>query len=211
MRAPRARRRWVGALGVAVALQDLWLAHGGASWSARALPVLVYVVAHGLLVGASLDGLGLHLRPAGGWGRWCRLGVRLGLVVLGLVGVLVGGAWLAGRPLALAPLFDDSADLRWFLENAVLWAPLVEEGVWRLVLCSALLGVCGARTTLLLSWAGFALLHWVYGNPAPDNQVAGLVLGWAYLASGCAAVPIALHAAGNLFVFCVHALWFALG
>ena len=50
----------------------------------------------------------------------------------------------------------------------------------------------------------FGGLHVLYGNPGPDNLVAGFFLAWAILKSGSILVPLALHALGNL---CVIAAW----
>jgi membrane protease YdiL (CAAX protease family) len=49
--------------------------------------------------------------------------------------------------------------------------------------------------------ARFALLHHRYGNLSPENALAGLLLGWAYLRSGSLALPILLHSVGNALVF----------
>ena len=203
--------RLLAALGLFIAIQDLVFAARGAGYLARGLPLLLFLLAQvGFGVGG-LSTLGLGLRPAQGWWHWARLSVRLGGCVLLAGGLVWVVARLFGHELGLQPVARDRAATLHYLEHAVLYAPLLEEGVWRLVLCAALLPLVGARATVLVAGVGFAALHWLYGNPAPDNLVAGFVLAWAYLASGSIWVPIALHAAGNLCVLVLHALWMALG
>ena len=54
----------------------------------------------------------------------------------------------------------------------------------------------------------FAALHFVYGNPSPENAVGGLFLAWAYLKSETIVVPVLLHALGNSLVLAVQvAAW----
>jgi membrane protease YdiL (CAAX protease family) len=75
--------------------------------------------------------------------------------------------------------------------------------LYRLVLCVALVGIAGQRWTILLSGALFAAMHFIYGNPSPDNFIAGYFLAWAFLKSGSILTPIVLHSLGNA---CVLAL-----
>jgi hypothetical protein len=80
-------------------------------------------------------------------------------------------------------------------------APLVEEPIYRLALCVPLVAIIGYWPTIVVSGAVFALLHHRYGNLSPENALAGLLLGWAYLRSGSLALPILLHSVGNALVF----------
>jgi uncharacterized protein len=50
----------------------------------------------------------------------------------------------------------------------------------------------------------FGALHVLYGNPPPDNFIAGSFLAWAYLKIGTIVVPIASHLLGNLCVVAMH-------
>jgi len=83
----------------------------------------------------------------------------------------------------------------------VFWScvhyPLLEETLYRLVLLVPLVALLGCRWAIVISGAVFAALHFAYGNPAPDNFVAGYLLAWAYLKSGSIVIPIAWHALGN--------------
>ena len=79
------------------------------------------------------------------------------------------------------------------------------------MLTIAVLQTLGERMTILLSGFVFAVVHILWGNPGPDNQIAGFLLQWAYLRSGTILVPIALHAAGNAVAASLHvASWYQL-
>ncbi|GEM_PF-294235 len=79
-------------------------------------------------------------------------------------------------------------------------SPLLEETIYRVVLCVSAINILGRTRTVLLSGVLFAALHFVYGNPSPDNALAGFVLGWAHLKSETIVVPVLMHAGGNLAV-----------
>jgi len=83
-------------------------------------------------------------------------------------------------------------------------APFIEETLYRIVLCVPLVAVAGPWSAVLASGALFAGLHFVYGNPAPDNFIAGYFLAWAYLKSGSFVTPVLLHALGNACALAVH-------
>lgn len=83
-------------------------------------------------------------------------------------------------------------------------APVYEEAIYRIVLCAPLAAILGCRTTIVVSGVVFGLLHVWYGNPGPDNLVAGFFLGWAYLKSGTIVVPLAWHALGNGVALSAH-------
>jgi len=88
-------------------------------------------------------------------------------------------------------------------------APILEEGLYRLVLCASLVPLVGPRWTIFLSGALFAALHFVGSNPGLDNFIAGYFLAWVYLKSGSIVTPIVLHSLGNLCVVAMHvANWY---
>jgi membrane protease YdiL (CAAX protease family) len=76
---------------------------------------------------------------------------------------------------------------------ALIQAPIQEELLYRLVLCTPLLIVLGNGWTVFISGAIFAALHFVYGNPDPANFVAGYILAWLFIKSGSIIVPILWH------------------
>ncbi|KPK22070.1 MAG: hypothetical protein AMK69_20550, partial [Nitrospira bacterium SG8_3] len=63
-------------------------------------------------------------------------------------------------------------------------APVLEEALYRLLLCVALVRIAGPWWTIFASGALFAALHFVWGNASPDNFIAGYFLAWAFLKSG---------------------------
>jgi membrane protease YdiL (CAAX protease family) len=88
-------------------------------------------------------------------------------------------------------------------------SPVLEEALYRLVLCVALVTIAGPRWTIFASGAIFAALHFVWGNASPDNFIAGYFLAWAFLKSGSILTPIVLHSLGNLCILALHvANWY---
>jgi len=72
-----------------------------------------------------------------------------------------------------------------------------------------MVALLGPRGTIVASGLLFGALHVLYGNPGPDNLLAGFLLAWTYLRSGSILVPFALHALGNLGVLASWvALWY---
>jgi len=187
----------------AVVVQDLALA-AHTPYATRLLPALAGVLALGLLGGK--DGLrGLLASPAGGWWRWARVGVGLGLLSGALLGLWLAGLHLFGGGVAVESIFEGPRELGGWLVRACLLAPGIEEIVYRFLLVAAVLPLLGSRGSVIASGLAFAALHLLYGNPSPENMLGGFVLAWAYVASGSLAVPLLLHAIGNLFVGVFHA------
>jgi membrane protease YdiL (CAAX protease family) len=154
--------------------------------------------------------LGLRLSPVQGWSYWIRATCWIATVMGAVLLLLASLATLVGLELPIprqAPTRLGSV----FLHGCVL-APLVEEITYRLVLCSPSAACFGPAATIGTSGVVFALLHVLYGNPAPDNAIAGFVLGWAYLKSGSLLIPSALHSLGNLFVISLQiGAWYVMG
>lgn len=149
--------------------------------------------------------LGLVLRARQPWRYWLRLTLWCGAIVGGF-SILVGFALVALDAVAWppAPWFHQTGDFwPWFI-SAVVIAPILEEPIYRLVLCAPLVRVAGPIPTIVVSGSVFGLLHFLYGNPGPDNFIAGYILGWAYLHSGTLLLPIVLHALGNACVWLGH-------
>jgi CAAX protease family protein len=71
-------------------------------------------------------------------------------------------------------------------------------------LCTGAVPSLKPRWTILVSGLAFGALHVLYGNPGPDNLIAGFFLGWAYLKSGSVLVPMILHSLGNLIALSAH-------
>ncbi len=190
-------RGWaaLGIAGVVVAADLLWhpifadLRRAGAG-------VLGAVLILGLARGDRMS-LGLRLRPVQGYGYW----IKASLVVGALLGVLIVVAaavmYAVGKPFATRSMFVSTSQFRPVALHAVVVAPLLEEPIYRLVVCVPIIALFGRWPAVVASGGLFGYLHFHYGNPAPDNFFAGYVLAWAYLHSRSLAVPIALHALGN--------------
>ncbi len=96
------------------------------------------------------------------------------------------------------------------LWHACVLAPIIEEPPYRLLLCVPLVAAAGPRVAIFISGAVFGALHFIYGNPGPDNFIAGYFLAWAYLKSGSFLMPVMLHALGNAIAVGSQVLyWYA--
>ena len=190
----------------AVTLADLWIVqHGDDSYTApRALLPLIAIAIYLVLARDDLGSLGLRLRPIQGLFYWIKATVVIGAIIGSFILVAVAILKLIGRDLPIYPL--DPADAWPIFVHMCVVAPLVEEATYRLALCTGAVGPLKPWGAIALSGVAFGALHVLYGNPGPDNLVAGFFLAWAYLKSGSILVPIALHSLGNL---CVLTLWIA--
>jgi membrane protease YdiL (CAAX protease family) len=150
--------------------------------------------------------IGLVLRPRKGFGYWWKASALIGVglvLFLSLICVFYRVAHIPPR-FVLAP---ESA-LR-LLPGWCVYYPLLEELLYRLVLCAPLVALLGPWYALGISGVVFGALHGLYGNPAPTNFVAGYILAWAYIRSESILVPVVWHSLGNaaILVFQVGA-WY---
>jgi len=160
-----------------------------------------------LLARGDLDSVGFRIRPTQGWRVWIRITTKIAVVLGILIGCAAVVLW-ATHSLGTPPMLSPQE-----YGPRMLWAcatvPWFEEGIYRLALCAPL-ATQRRWPVILLSGVVFALLHVAYGNPGPDNFLAGFVLAWAYLHSGSIVVPIVLHAFGNAFALTLHLVtWYA--
>jgi CAAX protease family protein len=120
------------------------------------------------------------------------------LIGLAVAVCIVAGLWawlLAGREVPFYRTPPREVGFR-FLQMCV-FTPLHEEAVYRLALCVPLAALSRPWTAIVLSGLIFGLLHFLYGNPSPENLVGGFFLAWAFLKSGSIYVPVLLHSLGN--------------
>ena len=197
------RRAGALALVLAFALVGLQFALVGQPWAyyqrgANLVVVLVATIVLWRLAGRDAETLGLRLRVEPSPRYW--LG-GVALVALAVGAIVTGYLWATGRHQRLSLSAPDADAWRMDFPDLCLFYPVYEELVYRVALCSALVAVIGRWPTVVASGAIFALAHVAYGTASPDNFVAGYFLAWAYLRSGSVALPIAMHAAGNLVVF----------
>ena len=171
-------------------IRQNWFREARGSTALLAAAVLI-----GLLRG-NLDSAGLRITPIQGWRYWIRATLLIGLIVAGILAVYGAVIVLSGHQ---PPIYSTPADAIFarFLGMCV-FSPILEETIYRFVLCVPLAVLISARGTIAVSGLAFGLLHVVYGNPSPENLVAGFFLGWAFLKSGSILVPVILHSLGNL-------------
>ena len=134
--------------------------------------------------------------PDGGWWRWCRIGLWIGLAI----GVLAAG-YFAILWMLKIPLPVPRTDPRHWLGSMVfmcIHAPIVEEVAYRSLLTFAVQPTLGDTATITVSGIVFAAAHVAGGVASPENQIAGFLLAWAFLRSGTILVPLLWHSAGNL-------------
>ena len=152
----------------------------------------------------------LWLGATRGW-RWGELGLvwrvepnaRFWVRAAAWMGDVVAAAFAVALLLSrrgIDPLGLCSESHPWSASRAwigLVYAPIVEETAFRLLLCGALAGKLGAPANIAVSGAAFAGAHIAFGGIGPDSLVGGFLLAWAFLRSGTIAVPIALHSLGN--------------
>lgn len=167
---------------------------------ARLGMIAAALVLYALAARGHWPSLGLRCTLAPGWRYW----LKAVLIIAGIIlaaGLVCGlTAIVVGYDLSAYRLFDSPGEFWDWLWPACVVAPVLEEGLYRFILCTAVVAVAPPWVAVVLSGAIFAGLHFVYGNPGPDNFLAGYFLAWTYLRSGSILLPVALHALGNLCV-----------
>jgi uncharacterized protein len=197
-------------LAIIADLALIWWNRGFGTSQERWALALVAFAAQVRLAGGDLPSTGLVLRPVQGWAYWARATLWIGLAVGALIALGLGAWVLAGGELIVYTVRPDEIGDS-FVRMCVL-APLLEETLYRLVLCVPLAVALGPWGAIVVSGLAFGGLHVVYGNPSPENLAGGFFLAWAYLTSGTITVPLLLHGLGNLVVLAGHVgtwLWLA--
>jgi membrane protease YdiL (CAAX protease family) len=189
LRLQRLRASLVAIVGFMIVSADLWLASNGHAYSGARWC---------LLSRGRLDAIGLKIRPNQGLVYWVKATLKIGALVALFATLVFVSLRLCSVDISL-PLLPPSQFWPVFTETCIT-APILEEFIYRFSLCIAAVMLFGPRPTIALSGAVFAALHFIYGNPGPDNFIAGFFLGWAFLKSGTILIPIILHGLGNLCV-----------
>jgi len=168
--------------------------------SVRVSLALVAFATSVYLSGGDLLSLGLRSRPKQGWIPWIWISAKISCVIA--VCVVVGlGAWqLMGNKLRI-PNADPAYVTHHFLHMCVV-APVLEEAIYRMIVCLPLVSMIGCWKTIAINGILFASLHFVYGNPSPENLVGGFFLAWVYLKSETILLPILFHSIGNFVALC---------
>ena len=207
--APRSRRTLVAIVAVAIVggdLAELVPFHS----SARILPVALACLAAGFFTGWDRKSLGLLASPLQGWWYWVRATLLIGVVMGVLLGAYIAIVFVVDpAAFEVLPMGDTEYVWRWIV-GACVSAPLVEEAIYRWVLCVGLVSCLGRTPTIIASGLVFGFLHVRYGNPSPENLLGGFILAWTFFKSGTLAVPIALHAVGNGAIIVGHGVYYLL-
>lgn len=150
------------------------------------------------LTKGDLKSIGLQSRPLQGWSIWVRTSIKIGLIVA--VCIIVGwGIWcLAGNQIPFV-ITEPSQFKYLFWYNCII-APVLEETIYRVVVCVSLVSILGCQKTIVINGILFGLLHVLYGNPSPENLLGGFFLAWVYLKSETILLPLILHSLGNFLV-----------
>ena len=196
-------------ISAAVILVDFWLVwRGNVSFLGfRSIPPLVAIAAYILLGRGDLASVGLRLWPVQGLRYWLKATLVIALAVGAFIAIVGLVLVRTGRPLRIHPISPDDM-LPAFVDMCLLY-PLVEEAIYRLGFCTGAVSLLGPKCTIAASGLTFGALHVLYGNPGPDNLIAGYFLAWAYLKSGTIVVPVVLHSLGNLCALAMHfATWY---
>lgn len=175
----------------------------------RGAVALLGLAAYVYLARDDSESLGLKLRPTQGWWYWFKAAAWIGLAVLGLLvaaaaaffvwqSICPTGVSMPAKP-ARPPRLIGVAFL-----HACFIAPVLEETLYRFLVCIPLAGAKRPWLAVLTSGLLFAALHFIYGNPSPENIFGGLFLAWAYLKSGTIVIPVLLHASGNFLALASH-------
>jgi membrane protease YdiL (CAAX protease family) len=160
-----------------------------------------------LLAQGDRASLGLVIRPRPSYRYWVKATLGTGAAVAGFCIVAVFLLWIIGIHMPIPARGPEQ--ILSALGSYCISAPVLEEALYRLVLCVALVRIVGRWWTIFASGAIFAALHFIWGNASPDNFIAGYFLAWAFLKSGSILIPIGLHSLGNLCVLALHlANWY---
>ncbi|MDC0308408.1 CPBP family intramembrane metalloprotease [Planctomycetaceae bacterium] len=154
--------------------------------------------------------LGLRASPVQGWSCWISMSLKIGCAVA--VCIIVGfGLWsMLGNELELAFTQPSQAWSKFILMCFV--APTLEEAVYRFVACGLIAAIVGNKRTIVVNGLLFGILHFLYGNPSPENMIGGFFLAWSYLKSETILMPFLLHSIGNFLALTGQVVgWYILG
>jgi membrane protease YdiL (CAAX protease family) len=176
---------------------DHW-AWGARLWPAGAALALCFAGVHG-----RLDAIGLRVRPLPSAGYWLRAVVWLAVLFGAILAV-----WFAVLVVLDEPLASQRVHTLADVWDTCVYAPIVEETIYRWALVTGLVALVPRWAAVLVSGLVFAYIH--KDVAAANNLSAGFVFAWMYLRSSSIAMPIAFHALGNLSVIVANTIMFEL-
>ncbi len=188
----------------AVVCADYWLVWTGRTslTGSRMIPPMVALAAYVVLYRGDLSAMGLRLIPIQGLRYWGTATVLIGAAIGTFLLLAVAAALSIGYQIPLYVVRPEQLGGR-FVEMCVI-PPIFEEAIYRFGFCTGSVPVLKPWGTIVVSGMTFGALHILYGNPGPDNLIAGYFLAWAYLKSGTVVMPVILHSLGNLCTLVLH-------
>ncbi len=202
-------QRFAFGLGIAAVALDFFCVIQRIGYDTRLALSLTLFAIFVFLTDGNLNSIGLRLTPKQGWKPWVRMSVVIGLIVLLCIVLGLGICFLAGYEIP-KPMISPMQLLPSFIFMCFV-APVMEETIYRVIVCVSLVSVLGYWKTIATSGFLFAVLHMLYGNPSQENLVGGFFIAWAYLKSETILIPIMLHSVGNSFAMMSQlAAWYLL-
>jgi uncharacterized protein len=193
-----------GLTAAAVVCADFWLVWTGSTSliGLRTVPPVLALASYFLVDRGDLPAMGLRFRPIQGFRYWVKATAMIGAAIGAFLSLALAIALLTGFPIRL---YEIRPPELWtmFVQMCAL-SPIFEEAIYRFGLCTGLVTVLRPWGTICVSGMIFGALHVLYGNPGPDNLIAGYFLAWAYLKSGTIIVPVLLHSLGNFCALAMH-------
>ena len=188
-------RYWGLVLALGTVATDIVVVTQHLSESVRLALALTAFAAVVYLTDGDLQSVGLRSSPKQGWRPWIRTSFTIGLIVALCIALGLGIWSLTGHQIPIYSI-SPSHIVSSFLGMCFV-APVLEETIYRVIVCIALTSVVGCWRTIAVNGILFAAIHVIYGNPSPENLVGGFFLAWAYLKSETILLPVMLHSLGN--------------
>ena len=190
------KRRVALSVGVGIVLADMLICTLPIGLDVRLSVAVIAFAIYVYLCDGDLISLGLRASPRQGWRPWIQISAMIVCAITLCLIVGFGALLLMGSKL---PVYDhDPAFVPSLFLHMCVVSPVLEEVLYRVVVCLALVRTIGCINTIVVNGVVFALLHFVYGNPSPENMVGGFFLAWIYLKSETILLPLMFHSIGNM-------------
>ncbi|NUM34739.1 MAG: CPBP family intramembrane metalloprotease [Candidatus Brocadiae bacterium] len=189
----------LAALALLIIALDLFFLYNHDFWL-RMIPCFFFFLLAGIYYKTFPQEYGFQTQIQPSIAYWAKISFYIGVMVLAFCLLCLIGFKILQIPVPKYVLFRNSSEFRNWMLAACFFAPIVEETLYRAILCGTLEKIAGTTTGIAVSGGLFALLHFFYGNPAFDNFIAGYFLAWSFFRSKSILIPIFLHASGNAFV-----------
>ena len=183
-------------VGIVVVVADMRICTLPIGIEVRLSIALIAFAIYVCLCDGDLGSLGLRASPRQGWKPWIRISAMIVCAITLCLIVGFGALLLMGSKL---PVYNhDRAFVPSLFLHMCVVSPVLEEVLYRVVVCLALVRTIGCINTIVVNGVLFALLHFLYGNPSPENMVGGFFLAWIYFKSETILLPLLFHSIGNM-------------